>query len=147
MSEQLTLQQQRRAIHDGMVKSRGTGSQAQAQRRAGGDAMVERRTGKKLVDDVNAITKSESAPKLLPSVPSRGGLPTSVGVGTFKGGGAQQSGGAAGPFTEEDYTKREWWASGLPSSDGLLVFPAEKKVLMTDGNGAEVVFNYAEPVQ
>jgi|TARA_Y100000034_G_scaffold131797_1_gene193336 hypothetical protein len=54
-------------------------------------------------------------------------------------------GGIASPLVEADFSDREWWPLGIPSTDGLLYFPAPKKITMTDANGAEVVLEYAEP--
>tara|TARA_Y100000780_G_scaffold173817_1_gene158878 strand:- start:4508 stop:4894 length:387 start_codon:yes stop_codon:yes gene_type:complete len=54
-------------------------------------------------------------------------------------------GGIASPLQEQGFAAREWWPDGIPSTDGLLQFPAPKKITMTDANGAEVVLEYAEP--
>ena len=54
-------------------------------------------------------------------------------------------GGIASPLQEQSFAAREWWPDGIPSTDGLLQFPAPKKITMTDANGAEVVLEYAEP--
>ena len=54
-------------------------------------------------------------------------------------------GGIASPLQEQSFAAREWWPGGIPSTDGLLQFPAPKKITMTDANGAEVVLEYAEP--
>lgn len=146
MAEDLTLQQQRQAIREGVTASRGTGAQMQQQRRAIGSAMIERRTGKQVVADVNSLNKADPRQKTLPETAPVGGLPPAIGVGPWRGTSTTSpGGGTSGPFTEPDYTAREWWPGGIPSNDGLLMLPAEKKVVMTDGTGAQVVFNYAEP--
>ena len=54
-------------------------------------------------------------------------------------------GGIASPLTEQHFSTREYWGAGIPSSDGLFLYPAPKKVKMTDATGAEVIFDYADP--
>ena len=54
-------------------------------------------------------------------------------------------GGIASPLTEQHFSTREYWEAGIPSSDGLFMYPAPKKITMTDANGAEVIFDYADP--
>ena len=54
-------------------------------------------------------------------------------------------GGIASPLTEQHFSTREYWEAGIPSSDGLFMYPAPKKVKMTDATGAEVIFDYADP--
>ncbi len=55
--------------------------------------------------------------------------------------------GIASPITEEDedFAKREWHDQAWISNDGLLSFPAAKKIHMKDANLREVVFEYHEP--
>ena len=89
----------------------------------------------------------------LDAVEPRGALPARRGVGEPRqaeavGGG----GGVASPFTEKTKVvdgktvpDREWWPQGSLSSDGLFVHPAWKRVNMTDANGDDVVFDFANP--
>ena len=142
-----TLDEQRRAIGDAMEKSRrAIGDRMEKSRRAAGDAMVARRTGRSVQADVNALVNRPRQRPTLPPVQSRGGLPAQVGVGSYGGnpsGGGK--GGIASPLTEQA-DGREYYPDGLPSSDGLLVLPAIKKLSFLDSNGAEAVFDFAELV-
>lgn len=57
------------------------------------------------------------------------------------GGGA----GIASPLTETDVSKREYYAQGWITADGLFHLPALKKLVMQDANGAEVVILLEHP--
>lgn len=138
-----TLADQRRAIAEGMRASRqATG---EAERRATGEAMVRRRTGRDDVDDINAVVRQPRQRTALPAVAPRGGVPAQVGTGNYTAPPAT-SAGLASPVTEPSFAAREYWPTGLVSSDGLFFLPAPKKIVMQDANGAEAVFEYAEPV-
>lgn len=63
----------------------------------------------------------------------------SAATGDTPGGGG---GTIASPLTE---VSREYWPSGWQTTDGMFVFPAIKKVTMTDSAGETVVFNFSEP--
>lgn len=67
--------------------------------------------------------------------------PTTVtaAAGETPGGG---DGTIASPLTE---VSREYWPSGWQTTDGMFVFPAIRKVTMTDSGGKTVVFNFSEP--
>lgn len=139
-----TLQEQRQAIAAGMSASRA--ATGQASRNAAGQAMIEQRTGKAVAADINRLTRPQRSRKTLSPVPPVGALPASRGRGVYKPPAATGTGGIASPLTEPDYSAREWWPNGHLSSDGLFVLPAAKRVVMTDANGAEVIFDYAELV-
>jgi hypothetical protein len=49
-------------------------------------------------------------------------------------------------LTEGDITLRTYWPNGYVSSDGLFTLPSVRKITMTDANGEEVIFDYADPV-
>ena len=138
-----TLADQRRAIAEGMRASRqATG---EAERRATGEAMVRRRTGRDDVDDINAVVRQPRQRTALPAVAPRGGVPAQVGTGNYTAPPATGA-GLASPVTEPSFSAREYWPTGLVSSDGLFFLPAPKKIVMQDANGAEAIFEYAEPV-
>lgn len=138
-----TLQQQRQAIAQGVANSRqATGA---AERQAIGQGMIEERTGKQVAEDINRLVTPARQRRSLPAVPAVGAVPASKGRGEYKPPPAT-TGGIASPITEPDFTAREFWPTGLRSSDGLFFLPAEKKVVAKDANGAEVIFEYAEPV-
>jgi len=138
-----TLAQQRAAIAAGMRSSRqGT---SEASRRATGEAMVSRRTGRDEVDDLNAVITQPRQRTTLRTVEPRGSVPAQVGRGNYTAPPAAGA-GLASPVTEPSFAVREFWANGLASSDGLFFLPAPKKIVMQDANGAEAVFEYAQPV-
>lgn len=143
----MTNADKRRASGAASEAARRAGDGAAA-RRASGDAMIERRTGKTQVDEINALVNQPRVRKQLKTLGPRGALPaqTSPGTDTPNPVRAPSGGGIASPVTETNYALREYWPGGLPSSDGLLMLPAVKKVVMSDAEGAEVIFNYAEPV-
>lgn len=153
MAENLTLQQQRQAIREGVTASRGTGAQMAQRRRAIDNAMIERRTGKQVVADVNSLNKAEPRQKLLPETTPVGSLPPLIGVGPWNGPGvASPGGGIASPLLESATLvdgvvtpDREYWPGGLLSSDGLFVLPSIKTLNLIDANGAEVQIQLAAP--
>lgn len=145
----MTLEQQRRAIHDAMVARRGTGAQASASRQAIGTAMVSRRTGRPIVDDLNSLLTPATPKPGLPPVEPRGGVPAATGRGTYTApAGGSSTAGIASPLTETNYGDREYWAEKtITSSDGLLSFRLRpiKSISQTDANGAPVVQLFANP--
>lgn len=138
-----TLAEQRRAIAAGVAAGRqATG---EGERKAIGQRIIEERTGKAVVDDVNSLIKPERQRRQQRTVQPVGAVPAGQGRGEYKTPPAT-TGGIASPITEPDYAAREYWPTGLVSSDGLFFLPAEKKIVAADANGAEVIFEYAEPV-
>lgn len=145
----MTLEQQRRAIHDAMVARRGTGAQMTASRQAIGAAMVSRRTGRPIVDDLNSLLTPTTPKPGLPQVEPRGGVPATKGRGTYTApAGGSSTAGIASPLTETNYGDREYWAEKtITSSDGLLSFRLRpiKSISQTDANGGPVVQLFADP--
>jgi hypothetical protein len=140
-----TLAQQRRAIADGMSSSRA--ATGESERRATGKRIEAERRGESVVQDLNRLITPVPKRRALSAVQPVGALPAARGSSTYVEPPATGTGGGiASPLTETDYTLREYWPGGLPSTDGLLMFPAEKKVVMADADSAEVIFNYAAPV-
>ena len=99
-----------------------------------------------LIRDISQIVEPERAQPVLRREQAKGAIPAARGVSQRNyQAGTDSSSGIASPLQEQDFSAREWWPLGIPSTDGLLYFPAEKKVTMTDANGAQVVLEYAEP--
>ena len=142
-----TLEEQRRAIDDNMRNRRAaTGA---AERRAIGDAMVARRTGRSVQADVNALVNRPRQRQALPSVEPRGGIPARVGVGSY--GGNPQGGGGGGiasPLTEvpnsREYLTDTTWVETIDGS-GLFRVRVAKKVTLTDADGETVIINLDSP--
>lgn len=147
-----TLEQQRRANGERIQNERrANGERIEAERRAIGNRMVEERTGKSVADDLNRLTTPQQQRRSLPSVPTVGAQPASVGRGSYVPKAATTA-GIASPLTEKTKVvggktvpDNELWPAGYPSSDGLFVLPAWKTVKFTDANGAEVILEYANP--
>lgn len=141
-----TLEDQRRASGQAMQNSRrANGQRIEDERRAIGNRMIEERTGKSVAADLNRLTAPQQQHRRLKPVAAVGGVPAGVGRGVYKAPAATTA-GIASPISEPDFAVREFWPGGLASSDGLFFLPAVKKVIAADANGAEVIFEYAEPV-
>lgn len=145
-----TQRERRRAIGERIVETRREiAERLPANRRAIGEAIVARRRGTAVVEDINSLVQPVRARRTLRTVAPVGALPTTRGRAYYvppavvPGAGG---GGIASPVVEQSYAAREYWPNGWPSNDGLLLLPAWKRVVMTDANGAEVIFDYAEPV-
>ena len=127
---------------------RASGRAMEANRRAIDGAMRAARQST-FKRDLNALESGATARRsgALRSVEPRGGVPSSTARVDYTppantGGG----GGIASPLTEADVTLRTYWPNGYVSSDGLFTLPAPRKIMMLDADGAEVEFNYADPV-
>lgn len=148
-----TLEQLRRANGDRIENERrANGDRIEQERRAAGDRLIEERTGRSVAEDINRLVTPPKQRRSLPTVPPVGPLPASQGRGEYERKGTSTGGGIASPLTEmtkvvggKTVPDNELWPAGYPSSDGLLVLPAWKTVRFTDANGAEVVFEYANP--
>lgn len=102
-----------------------------------------------LINDLNALLQPRQRKELKPLEP-RGGLPgRRVSVPYVE---KTTGGGIASPLTEKTKVvggktvpDREWWPQGHTSSDGLFMLPASKTWNLTDANGDDVVFEFADP--
>lgn len=139
-----TLAEQRRAIRDGVNNSRAaTGAD---QRRATGRRIEAERRGESVVQDLNRLITPAQQRRTLRPVQPVGSVPATKGRANYVPPPATNTGGGiASPLTEASALTREWWGAGWPSTDGIFEYPAEKKVLMADANGAPVEFRYASP--
>lgn len=137
-----SLQEQRRAIAEGMARSRA--ATGEAQRNAAGNAMVEQRTGRSVVQDINRLTRPRPQRKPLPSIEPIGAVPASRGRGDYKAPPPSAAGGIASPLTETASSREYYAAVNRPSTDGLVFFSvrAVQRVHMTDANDAEVVLEF-----
>lgn len=125
---------------------RASGRAMEQARRAGGARMEAERRGEDLAIDLQALSGPQQPRRSLPPIPARGGTPAARGRGTYVPPGASSgSAGIASPLTEPDASAREYWPSGLRSSDGLFTLPAIKKMVLADANGAEVIIQLADP--
>lgn len=138
-----TLADQRRATAEALQRSRqGT---SEASRRAAGEAMVARRTGRNEVDDINALVSQPRQRRSLPAVDPRGSVPAQRGRGNYA---APQStgGGIASPLIEPTASTRGYYDPVLlPTTDGLgwVKWRSVKRVVMQDANNDEVIMEFA----
>lgn len=111
------------------------------------------RRGTTIKDALNALETPRRQSGRLRELERQGARPTTAGVGNWNPA-AQPStgGGIASPLTEKTKVvdgktlpDNELWPQGHTSSDGLFVLPAWKTLNLTDANGAEVVFEFADP--
>ena len=125
---------------------RTSGKAMPADRRQSGKDMASERSasGKAFRDDLRALADSETENRTLPPARERPPIPAARGIATYTAPPAQAGSGVASPLTEADFAKREYYAFGTRSSDGLFFIPAIKKMVMSDANSEEVVFNFAE---
>ena len=132
-----TLADQRRAIAEGMRASRqATG---EAERRATGEAMVRRRTGRDDVDDINAVVRQPRQRTALPAVAPRGSVPTQVGRGEYQAAGGG-GGGVASPLTVQtiNYAAAPQLVETIDGS-GLFRVRTITSMVMVDAEGREIV--------
>lgn len=133
-----SLADQRRAI--------GTNNEA-ARRQIGSD-MIERRTGRAQVDDINALVKQPGARRTLKQLEPRGSVPAQTGTGNYQPPAAGAGGGIAGPLVEVSGS-REYFANKTQFYTSEFLFVVEiqplQRMTMMDANGAAVSFEYKEP--
>lgn len=138
-----TLAEQRAQIAEGMRRSRqGT---SEASRRAAGQAMIERRTGRAEVDDINALVNQPRQRRSLPAVEPRGSVAPQRGRGNYTAPPAT-GGGIASPLVEPDAGNREYYPTVLlPTTDGLAWarLRSVRRYVMEDANGDEVIQEFA----
>lgn len=141
----MALGDERRASGQAMQNSRrNIGRLNESQRRAGGQAMIEERTGKSVVSDINRLTRPPAKRRPLSRIDPVGALPASRGRGVYNAPPAAQAGGIASPLTETASSREYYAAVNRPSTDGLVFFSvrAVQRVHMTDANDAEVVLEF-----
>ncbi|ACL71479.1 conserved hypothetical protein [Thioalkalivibrio sulfidiphilus HL-EbGr7] len=104
-------------------------------------------TDKRLIEDLNSLVDIRPDRKL-PETPMRGPLAPGRGYAAGDEPPTTQGGGIASPLIEPDISAREYYESRLfTSSDGIFTLEVApiRQLLMADANGAEVVFQFAEP--
>lgn len=142
----MTNEERRRASGAAMeVSRRAAGKAMEDNRRAIGTAMTERRTGKSVAEDVNALVSPARQRRTLPSVDPVGALPSQRGRGTYQPAPSAGGGGIASPLVETDADMRTYHEEVLlPSTDGLtwIRWRSVKRIHMVDANNAEVVLEF-----
>ena len=148
-----TLAEQRAQIAEGMRRShQGT---SEASRRATEQAMIERRTGRAEVDDINALVNQPRQRRSLPAVEPRGSVAPQRGRGNYAAPAGGSGGGIASPLTEVETTPgskladREYYegVTMFYSTDYMLAIEVQplKTLKMTDANDEEVQLSFQRP--
>lgn len=127
-------------------RRRAIGTRNEAERRAIGTRNAAERRGEQLVEDINRTVQPPRQGNTLPTVEPKGTLPAKRGRGTWDESSAKRTtAGIASPLTEKTTTvdgkavpQREYWESGVYSSDGLFMIPSVKTLNLTDANGEPV---------
>lgn len=117
----------------------------ESERRAGGKAMEANRAaiGKQIKDDLSRIVSISPRKEPLKVLDKRGAQPAKMGRGDWKGAPRDNTGGGiASPLTEEG---REYYPTGILSSDGLFQLPVVKAIQFLDADGEQVVINLKMP--
>lgn len=141
-----TLAEQRAATGRSINAAFDSGKSAAEARRAIGKRIEAERRGESVVEDLNRLITPARQRRTLRTVQPVGAVPVTRGRGNYTPPPATSPGGGiASPLIEGAAALREWWPTGWTSTDGIFEYPAEKRVLMTDANGAEVEFQYSSP--
>lgn len=143
-----TLADQRAAIRAGITANMDSGKSAADARRASGEAMVRRRTGREEVEDLNAVIKQRRQRSALPALEARGGAPAQTGTGNYAAPPATGD-GIASPLVEPTASTREYYDPVLlPTTDGLawVRWRSVKRFVMQDANDDEVILEFANGV-
>lgn len=126
----------------------------ESERRGIGVAMEAERTGRQVQQAINQLAKPQTPSATLKPLETKGSLASRRGRGSYDDTAQSKRGGGgiASPLTEKtkevDGKKvpdREYWPGGLPSSDGLLIYPAVKTFNLIDAGGAAVQLQLANP--
>ena len=124
---------------------RAIGTNNEAARRKIGSDMIERRTGRAQVDDINALLNPPRERRTLKQLEPRGGVTGQVGTGNYTAPPAT-GGGIASPLVEPDAGNREYYPTVLlPTTDGLAWarLRSVRRYVMEDANGDEVIQEFA----
>jgi len=104
------------------------------------------RSSERLLQNLADAMPRERNQPTLKQEQAKGGIPAARGEvrRDYQPGSQTGTGGIAGPLTEEDITKREYY-DPLMSSDGLFALPQIKVMVLTDADGLEVKVELADP--
>ena len=95
-----------------------------------------------LTEALRALMEQSPEPKPDPMKP-RGNSGSAKSSAILDGG--KKGGGIASPLTENSFVLRQYHTTNFKTTDGLFSFPAIKKIVMLDANGASVDLIFAEP--
>lgn len=131
-------------------KRRAIGTNNEAARRKIGSDMIERRTGRAQVDDINALLNPPRERRTLKQLEPRGGVTGQVGTGNYTAPPATGTGGGISSPLSEVPGSREYHTASvvIQSVDGstYMAVQVPSRIKMTDSTGAEVIFEYRNVV-
>ena len=126
---------------------RAQGQANQNNRRAGGASMEASRRGATVVEEVNRLIAPPRTTRKLPTLQPVGASAAGRSRADYTPPRALPvSGGIAGPLVELDYSLREYWSTGLLSSDGMFTDYAIAKIVLTDAEERVVEITLAPPL-
>ncbi|OQR35920.1 hypothetical protein BWR15_06220 [Pseudomonas sp. T] len=127
---------------DSTANRRATGRVNEASRRA---------SGRSIMSDLRALQEANSRERTLSALPARGSQASTRGTGTWSESRMPSTGGGIdSPLTEQDFTARTYWPDKvIQSTDGVFSFKIKpiKSIRQVDANGAEVIQQFAQPVE
>ena len=146
-----TNEEKRRAIGtNNEAARRAIGTNNEAARRKIGSDMIERRTGRAQVDDINALLNPPRERRTLKQLEPRGGVTGQVGTGNYTAPPATGTGGGISSPLSEVPGSREYHTASvvIRSVDGstYMAVQVPSRIKMTDSTGAEVIFEYRNVV-
>ena len=131
-------------------KRRAIGTNNEAAHRKIGSDMIERRTGRAQVDDINALLNPPRERRTLKQLEPRGGVTGQVGTGNYTAPPATGTGGGISSPLSEVPGSREYHTASvvIQSVDGstYMAVQVPSRIKMTDSTGAEVIFEYRNVV-
>ncbi|KAB0549817.1 hypothetical protein F7R01_00920 [Pseudomonas argentinensis] len=120
---------------------RNIGKGNEAARRQIGRDMIELRTGKQQVQDINALVTQPRQQRSLPRHEPRGGLSGGVGVGTYTPPPASTGGGGiASPLTVQQiiYSEEPSYVATFDAS-GYFAVKKIARIVMVDAEGRQII--------
>lgn len=156
----MALGDARRASGQAMEQARRASGQAMEDaRRNAGRQMEASRRGEAVVEDINSIVQPRRLRSSLPRLQPVGAIPAQRSRADYKPPASAGAAGIASPLTEQTKTidengqpkqvaDRVYYApETILSPDGLITFRVRplQTLSMTDANGAEVIFEFAQP--
>ncbi|OLU23879.1 hypothetical protein [Pseudomonas sp. PA27(2017)] len=135
-------ERERRAIgKKNEAARRNIGTSNEAARRQIGRDMIERRTGKQQVDDINAVVTPPRQNRTLQRQEPRGGLAGGVGVGVYTPPPASPGGaGIASPLTVQQiiYAEEPSYIATFDAS-GYFAVKMITRMVMVDAEGRQII--------
>tara|TARA_Y100001001_G_scaffold164802_1_gene199009 strand:+ start:2976 stop:3404 length:429 start_codon:yes stop_codon:yes gene_type:complete len=132
------------------IDDRAAGIRGKLQERSGGirSELTSRRQAlaQGLIRDLSQIITRQTEPPTLRREEPRGGIPSARGYAQYNyqpGSSTGPGGGIASPLEEVSYSNRLYHTNGIPSTDGLFIYPLLSRLQLEDANGDPVEIYFA----